>query len=119
RDRVLYALKEAAAAAEILIESLRDELEDAYVRIEDLTDQVLDLMDEPLSEERDDMDVSCPPNILGDVQTKQEQRMLPDITKTRENYPLWDGLMAYYPAALCEVARWSKESNDKHNPGEP
>lgn len=36
----------------------------------------------------------------------------------REEYPLFDGLLAYFPAALCEVARWSKVGNDKHNPGE-
>lgn len=65
------------------------------------------------------MAVTCPPNFLEKVQTKQEQRVLPDITEVRENYPLWDGLMAYFPAALCEVARWSKVGNDKHNPGEP
>jgi hypothetical protein len=27
--------------------------------------------------------------------------------------------MAYFPAALAGVARWSKLGNDKHNPGEP
>lgn len=37
----------------------------------------------------------------------------------RENYPLFDGLLAYFPAALLEVSRWSKVGNDKHNPGEP
>lgn len=44
-------------------------------------------------------------------------RILPDDA-SRENYPLYDGLFAYFPAALCEVARWSKIGNDKHNPGE-
>ena len=104
------------ADAETLIESLRDELEEAYKRIEDLEDQVLDLMYEPLSEERNDMVVSCPPIFL---EKAQEQRVLPDSSAVREQYPLWDGLMAYFPAALCEVARWSKVGNDKHNPGEP
>lgn len=37
----------------------------------------------------------------------------------REEYPLYDGLFAYFPAALCEVARWSVVGNRKHNPGEP
>lgn len=46
-------------------------------------------------------------------------RVLPDESNVRENYPLYDGLFAYFPAALCEVARWSKVGNDKHNPGEP
>jgi hypothetical protein len=47
-----------------------------------------------------------------------DSRILPD-DNTRENYPLYDGLLAYFPAALCEIARWSKVGNDKHNPGEP
>ena len=46
------------------------------------------------------------------------ERVLPD-DNTREQYPLFDGLMAYFPAALCEVARWSIVGNNKHNPGEP
>lgn len=45
-------------------------------------------------------------------------RHLPD-DNNRENYPLYDGLFAYFPAALLEVSRWSKVGNDKHNPGEP
>ena len=45
--------------------------------------------------------------------------MLPEDSKTREQYPLFDGLLAYFPAALCEVARWSIVGNNKHNPGEP
>lgn len=45
-------------------------------------------------------------------------RILED-TPERENYPLYGGLFAYFPAALCEVARWSIVGNNKHNPGEP
>lgn len=48
-----------------------------------------------------------------------ERRVLPEDSKTREQYPLFDGLLAYFPAALCEVARWSIVGNNKHNPGEP
>jgi hypothetical protein len=44
-------------------------------------------------------------------------RVLADDNQ-REQYPLFDGLFAYFPAALCEVSRWSKVGNDKHNPGE-
>ena len=47
-----------------------------------------------------------------------EPRVLPD-TSVREQYPLFDGLLSYFPAALCEVARWSIVGNNKHNPGEP
>ncbi len=45
----------------------------------------------------------------------EHQRVLPDVSSTREQYPLFDGLFAYFPAALCEVARWSQVGNIKHN----
>jgi hypothetical protein len=32
---------------------------------------------------------------------------------------MFDGLMAYFPNALAEVARVSKIGNDQHNPGQP
>jgi hypothetical protein len=32
---------------------------------------------------------------------------------------MFDGLFAYFPNALAEVARVSKIGNDQHNPGEP
>jgi hypothetical protein len=37
----------------------------------------------------------------------------------RKDIPLARGCLDYFPAALAEVARLSKEGNDKHNPGEP
>jgi hypothetical protein len=50
--------------------------------------------------------------------TPVARRILAD-NASREQYPLYDGLFAYFPAALCEVARWSVVGNDKHNPGQP
>jgi hypothetical protein len=47
------------------------------------------------------------------------RRYLPDNDSVRKDYPLFDGLFGYFPNALCEVARWSKHSNQQHNPGEP
>lgn len=44
---------------------------------------------------------------------------LPSDSGTRKEFPLWRGCLAYFPAALAGVARWSKRGNDKHNPGEP
>lgn len=38
---------------------------------------------------------------------------------SRDDYPLFTGLLAYFPRALSEVARCSKVGNDQHNPGEP
>ncbi len=43
---------------------------------------------------------------------------LPTDSKERKEYPLWRGLLRYFPAALAGVAKHSKEGNDKHNPGE-
>lgn len=48
-----------------------------------------------------------------------DERILPDDDAERKQYPLWDGLFAYFPSALCEVSRWSLVGNLKHNPGEP
>lgn len=43
------------------------------------------------------------------------ERVLPDDAEIRNEYPLYDGLFAYFPAALCEVARWSKVGGAKYN----
>lgn len=37
----------------------------------------------------------------------------------RKEYPLFSGLLAYFPNALAEVSSLSKKGNDQHNPGEP
>lgn len=42
-------------------------------------------------------------------------RILPNESKVREEYPLFDALFGYFPAALCEVARWSKVGGAKWN----
>lgn len=44
---------------------------------------------------------------------------LPLDSNERKEYPLYRGLLRYFPAALAGVARVSKIGNDKHNPGEP
>lgn len=43
---------------------------------------------------------------------------LPTDSKDRKNYPLFRGLLRYFPAALAGVSKTSKLGNDKHNPGE-
>lgn len=37
----------------------------------------------------------------------------------RKEYPLYSGLLKYFPDALAAVAHLSKVGNDQHNPGEP
>ncbi|MNM06980.1 hypothetical protein D3C81_170120 [compost metagenome] len=44
---------------------------------------------------------------------------LPSDAAERNEYPMADGLLYYFPAALAWVARCSKAGNDQHNPGEP
>jgi hypothetical protein len=51
--------------------------------------------------------------------TAGEANALPEDDALRLEYPMFDGLMAYFPNALAEVSRVSKIGNDQHNPGEP
>lgn len=44
---------------------------------------------------------------------------LPADAAERNEFPMFDGLLAYFPAALAAVARVSKIGNDQHNPGQP
>lgn len=64
--------------------------------------------------------IAAQPHNLTVVRPKPAgSRVIPDVGPVREQYPLFDGLFAYFPAALCEVARWSLAGNAKHNPGQP
>lgn len=44
--------------------------------------------------------------------------ILPESAEERKNYPLYRGLLKYFPDALLEVCRISKEGNDQHHPDE-
>lgn len=44
---------------------------------------------------------------------------LPEDSAERKTYPLYSGVLAYFPAALARVAHHSFEGNQKHNPGQP
>lgn len=43
---------------------------------------------------------------------------IPQDDARRKGAPMYRGLIGYFPAALFEVAEHSRESNDKHNPGQ-
>lgn len=43
---------------------------------------------------------------------------LPTDSNERKEYPIFRGVLRYFPAALAGVARISKIGNDKHNPGQ-
>lgn len=44
---------------------------------------------------------------------------LPTDAAKRNEYPMAEGLLDYFPNALAEVARLSKIGNEQHNPGQP
>jgi hypothetical protein len=64
-----------------------------------------------------DCEYGCPDCPLND--TPPRTSTLPTDAAARNEYPMADGLLYYFPAALAEVARVSKIGNDQHNPGEP
>ena len=41
------------------------------------------------------------------------------MTNKRKDYPVFSGVLKYFPLALLEVSKVSKIANDQHNPGEP
>jgi hypothetical protein len=47
------------------------------------------------------------------------KRLIDADSATRKTFPMFSGLLAYFPDALAEVARLSYLGNEKHNPGEP
>lgn len=44
---------------------------------------------------------------------------LPDEAEARNQIPLADGVLYYFPNALADVAKVSRIGNEQHNPGEP
>lgn len=42
----------------------------------------------------------------------------PDDSAARKTYPMYSGLLQYFPSALAEIARHSYRGNEKHNPGQ-
>lgn len=45
--------------------------------------------------------------------------VLPTDQDERNEIPLADGCLYYFPNALAEIAKLSKTANEQHNPGEP
>lgn len=57
--------------------------------------------------------------IAADLNVRCCSSPLPDDSTARKKIPLWEGVLAYFPAALVAAARVSHLGNLKHNPGEP
>ena len=45
--------------------------------------------------------------------------ILPTDPAERKRVPLFTGCLAYFPRALAEVAKVSREGNEQHHPGAP
>lgn len=45
------------------------------------------------------------------------EKFLPQDAKARKAIPVYSGFVKYFPRAMAEVAKISKEGNDQHNPG--
>lgn len=44
--------------------------------------------------------------------------IFPDDSAERKTFPLYSGVLQYFPSALAKLANHSYVSNEKHNPGE-
>ena len=42
-----------------------------------------------------------------------------ELYANRKNYPLYSGVLRYFPDALMEVANVSRIGSEQHNPGKP
>lgn len=59
-------------------------------------------------------------NIYRDVNPpKQPSMLLPSDPVQRKGLPIATGVIDYFPLALAEIAKCSKQGNDQHNPGQP
>jgi hypothetical protein len=45
--------------------------------------------------------------------------LFPEDSAARKTFPIYSGLLQYFPAALAAVANHSYKGNEKHNPGQP
>lgn len=52
-------------------------------------------------------------------ESEPEKTALPTDSAKRKEFPLFSGLLAYFPAALAQVSNHSYIGNEKHNPGLP
>lgn len=49
----------------------------------------------------------------------ESKALFSEDAKTRKTYPIYSGVLCYFPAAIAEVARVSHVGNEQHNPGQP
>ncbi len=61
---------------------------------------------------------SRPATLPPGVKIVRTQPVLPTAAADRKKFPLWTGVMLYFPDALIAVAEVSRIGNDQHNFGE-
>lgn len=49
----------------------------------------------------------------------QPKNLFPEDSEERKEYPIYSGLLQYFPSALAAVANHSYKGNKKHNPDSP
>lgn len=64
------------------------------------------------------VNITAEGDTLNTTLPEKRQHTLPRDSATRKEYPIYSGVIRYFPAALAEVARVSKIGNDKHNQGQ-
>ena len=50
---------------------------------------------------------------------KLQEEMTEDKAQVRKNTPVFSGVLSYFPLALKEVSKVSKQGNDQHHPDKP
>lgn len=48
-----------------------------------------------------------------------QKEMTEDKAQVRKNTPVFSGVLSYFPLALKEVSKVSKQGNDQHHPDKP
>jgi hypothetical protein len=62
----------------------------------------------------EDVKMSCPPGLEFD-----KPYALDDLKSNRKNFPIYTGVVKYFPDALKEVSNISRIGNEQHHAGEP
>ena len=60
-------------------------------------------------------------DVVRTITAKERKRksILPTDSAERKTFPMYEGLLKYFPDALAAVSQLSWTGNQKHNPGEP
>lgn len=56
---------------------------------------------------------------MSESATDNKVGIFPTDAAGRKTYPVYSGVLGYFPAAIAEVAHVSYVGNEQHNPGEP